>query len=121
MEDTMKTIVQSAMVFSLLALSCIAQAATLTWDRNTEPDVKEYEIYGCFSPGCMVAQTQEMKIATIPVTATGVNPTYELDLAGKEGALAISASDTSGNKSGLSVAVPFDQASPMIPANPTLR
>jgi len=105
-----------------LALSRQAQAATLTWDRNAESDMKDYQVWACFTPSCVVAKTPGMlQPGTVLQPATGTKPQYILDIAGKEGAAAISARDQSLNESGLSVPVPFDQKAPAIPLNPLFQ
>ena len=108
----------------LLGIICLffitgnALASTLTWDRNTETDMKDYQVYGCFVAGCTVQQVSPLGTVTQP--ATGI-PTFVIDLTGKEGRVAISARDNFGNESGLSVQVPFDFAAPKIPTNPALK
>lgn len=117
----MRNIVRAIIIVVVLAFAASAQAASLTWDRNAEADVQDYVIYGCFVPGCTVEKTQAMKVATVPQTAVGVAPVYSIDVTGKEGAFAVTARDAFPNESGLSVPVPFDRASPQIPAHPTLQ
>lgn len=105
----------------LLACAGWASAATLTWDRNAEDDMKDYQVYACFTPGCTVAKTPAMLQATIAQPAAGVKASSVIDLTGKSGTAAISARDLSLNESGLSVSVPFDKQAPSIPATPTLQ
>lgn len=100
-----------------LWLASVAQAATLSWDRNSEEDMKDYQVYGCFTKGCTVERSQAM-LRSNPISQpeVGTIPTFDIDLDGKEGALAVTARDTSGNESPLSVPLPFDR---MAPASPT--
>ena len=100
----------------------VAEAATLTWDRNSETDMKDYQVWACFTPGCVVIKTAGMlQPGTVLQPAVGVRPSYNLDIAGKEGAVSVSARDQSLNESGLSVPVPFDQKAPAVPANPAFQ
>lgn len=111
----------------LLCAFCVAivspvSAATLTWDRNAETDMQDYQVWACFTPSCVVVKSPAMlQPGTVLQPAAGVNPQYVIDLAGREGAIAISARDRSLNESGLSVAVPFDQRPPANPANPRFQ
>ena len=110
------------MVLAILALAVTAQAQTLTWDRNSEPDMKDYQVWACFTPSCVVIKSAStLQPGTVPQTAPGVKPVYVLDLTGKEGALAVSARDTSNNESALSVPVPFDKVTPQPPVGLTLQ
>jgi len=98
-----------------------AEAATLTWDRNGESDLKDYQVWACFTPACVIVKSAStLQPVTVVQTASGVKPSVVLDLAGKEGAVAVSARDLSLNESGLSVAVPFDFKAPVAPTNPQL-
>lgn len=97
-----------------------ANAATLQWDRNTEADMSEYEIYTCTSnPTCTIQQVPASRIGIIPQTAVGVIPSFVIP-ADTEGKIAVSASDAAGNESGLSVPIPFDAKAPGVPGNPRL-
>lgn len=112
------------MMAAALALGCagLAEAATLTWDRNAETDMQDYQVWACFTPSCVVVKSAAtLQPGTVVQPATGVNPQYVIDLAGREGSIAISARDRSLNESGLSVAVPFDQRPPANPANPRFQ
>ena len=98
-----------------------AEAATLTADRNVESDWDHDNVYQCLGLGCTVVQNSAMKLpVTMPKTAVGVRPSATVDIAGKEGAFAVSASDVSGNESGLSVPLPFDKSAPLTPTGPQL-
>lgn len=106
----------------LVGCAGLAEAATLEWDRNAEPDMQDYQVWACFTPSCVVIKSPAMlQPGTVVQTAAGVRPSYIIDIAGREGAMAISARDRSLNESGLSVSVPFDRVSPSIPVNPILR
>lgn len=108
-------------IVSLLAFGGSAEAATLAWDRNSESDMDHYNLYGCFTAGCTVAQNNTMKQAgTVLQTPTGTIPSVVVTITGKTGNYAVSASDASGNESGLSVPVPFDALAPSAPINPRL-
>lgn len=105
-----------------MAHSGVTYAATLTWDRNAEPDMQDYQVWACFTPSCVVVKSPStLQPGTVVQPAAGTNPQYVIDLAGREGSIAISARDRSLNESGLSVAVPFDQRPPAIPANPRFQ
>lgn len=100
----------------------IAGAETLTWDRNSETDMKDYQVWACFTPNCVVIKAPgTLQPGTIPQPASGVKPQYQTDLTNKEGSIAVSARDISLNESGLSVAVPFDKKAPLPPTNPVLQ
>lgn len=105
----------------LIALASGAQAKDLVWDRNAETDMKDYQVWACETPNCVVLKTQANLKATIPQTAVGVVPKWTLPTTMLEGSLAVSARDQSLNESGLSVPVPFDQVAPVIPVNPRLQ
>lgn len=108
----------------LLCLLCAgsAEAATLEWTRNSETDMQDYQIWACFMPSCVVVKSPTtLQPGTVVQPAAGVKPSYVIDIAGREGAVAVSARDRSGNESGLSVSVPFDQVAPSIPVSPILR
>ena len=108
-------------IFSVLVCAMPSFAATLTWDRNAEPDMANYSIYACFTPGCVVSRSAGTHQGVTPQTPVGAKPIFELDLAGKEGAAAVTATDTAGNESEISVPVPFDKVAPRVPVNPILR
>ena len=98
-----------------------ADAATLSSDRNSEPDMKDYQVWICTVPNCVVVKSPTtLQATTIPQPAVGVRPSLVLDLTGKEGAFALSARDLSLNESALSVQVPFDFKGPSAPLNPRL-
>ena len=113
-------------IWSLLSLVLVlsvgdALAATLTVDRNSESDMDHYNVYACFIPGCTVLQNSAMRQPlTMPQSAVGLRPTATIDLTAREGRVAVSAADVSGNESGLSVPLPFDQRAPTVSLNPTL-
>lgn len=99
-----------------------AEAATLEWDRNSEVDMQDYQVWACFTANCVVTKAPAMlQPGTVPQPVVGVKPTAVLDIAGKEGAVAVSARDTSLNESGLSVSRPFDQKPPATPPQPVFR
>lgn len=99
-----------------------AGAATLEWDRNSEPDMKDYAVWACFTPSCIVIKSAStLQPGPVAQTASGVRPSYQLDIVGKEGSVAVSARDQSLNESGLSVPLPFDVRAPLTPAGVTLR
>jgi len=105
--------------FSLL-FPITGHAATLQWDRNTEADMKEYEVYTCTpNPTCTVLQTVATRIGVVSQPVVGVVPVFVLP-PNTEGKVAVSASDVTGNESGLSVSIPFDAKAPVVPINPRL-
>ncbi|BFU90154.1 MAG: hypothetical protein NTAFB01_13410 [Nitrospira sp.] len=110
---------------ALLAIS-LAEAAhgqTLEWDRNSEPDMQDYLIWVCQTPGCVVAPSSATFKGTVPQTPEGKAPTWPIPatFVGKPGAVAISARDKSGNRSALSVQLPFDTTAPAVPTNPRMK
>lgn len=109
------------LALALVVLSVVpAFAASLVWDRNTEPDLDHYNVYGCLITGCTVVQQAASKQGPpVPQPAVGTSPAAPLPVG--QGKLAVSAVDSSGNESGLSVSVPFDAFAPSIPANPHIQ
>lgn len=106
------------LLFILEGLSVLSYGATLEWDRNTEADMRDYEVYTCTpNPTCTVQQLPANRIGVVPQVAMGTVPSFVIP-AGIEGKIAVSASDLSGNKSGLSVSLPFDAKAPLVPVNP---
>ena len=96
-------------------------ADRVEWDRNTESDMSHYRIYLCQTLGCTVQQNSTMLQSTsVAQPPVGSKPFYLLP-ATKEGSVAISAVDVSGNESGISVSVPFDLKAPLIPVNPVVK
>ena len=116
---TMKTLLlcMSLCFGSILSVS----AATITWDSNTEPDIKDVQVYMCQTPSCVVVKSAVNLAGTVPHVPGVPRQSFAIDLTGKEGAIALSARDQSLNESGLSVAVPFDRVAPQVPANLTLQ
>ncbi len=98
-----------------------AEAADLVWDRNGESDMKDYQVWACFTPNCVVTKSATTLQGTVPQPAVGAIPKFTIDLTNKEGAMAVSARDQSTNESGLSVSVPFDVKAPAVPVNPRLQ
>ena len=90
-------IVLMSLAFMLLAGT--AYAETLAWDRNAEADMKDYQVYACFTSGCTVTKAAAMLQGTVMQTAVGVRPSFPVTLTGKEGAIAAAATDVSGNQS----------------------
>lgn len=107
-------------VTAIALVATLASAATLQWDRNAEADMKEYEVYTCTpNPTCTVQQVATSRVGIVPQVAVGVIPSFVIP-AGTEGKVAVSASDLTGNESGLSVSIPFDAKGPGAPLNPRL-
>ena len=105
-----------------LAFAGQVNAATVTWDRNAETDMKDYQVWACFAPNCvLIKSASTLQPGTVNQTASGVKPSYTVDLTNKEGNIAVSARDLSLNESDLSVPVPFDKLAPSIPVNLTLQ
>lgn len=97
-------------------------AATLEWDRNPESDMKDYLVYACFTPSCVLVKSPStLQPSPVVQPALGVKPSFVIDLSNKQGFIGVSARDQSANESGLSVPLPFDQVTPSIPANLILR
>lgn len=117
----MKSILCALGLMVLVSGAAIAQAATVSWTGNPEPDVEKYKIYACFTRGCVVQKTPEMLHATVPHLAAGTTHTSQIDTTNREGNAAISAIDFAQNESGLSVSGPFDKAAPSIPVTPTVQ
>lgn len=100
------------------ALSGEAKAATLDWDRNSETNMKDYNVYVCVVKGCIVQATAAQLKQNVLQTPVGTRPTIaNMDLANIEGAAAVTARDLSGQESALSVQVPFNFKIPAAPTN----
>ena len=108
-----------ALAFVLAA--SFAQAATLTWDRNVEADLKDYHVYACFTAGCTIVPSATTLQGSVLQPAVGVVPSFVIDVTGKEGKVAVSARDLTLNESGLSVQVPFDAKAPGAPVSPRFQ
>lgn len=116
MKDTM-------LICALVSLSLIgvAQAKTLEWDRNSEPDMKDYQIWICATPNCVVVKSAATLKATVPHTPVGKVPSWVMPDAIRDGAVAVSARDKSLNETALSVPLSFDSAAPKVPTNPRFK
>lgn len=105
---------------SLLAVvlcAGLAEAGNANWARNAEPDMAGYNIYVCLSPGCTASKTPAMKQGgMVPQSAVGSRPSWTLPT-GLEGGFSVTAVDLSGNESGATVSVPFDQKAPATPSD----
>ena len=108
---------------SLGLWSAPVEAKELFWDRNSEADMQDYQVFACETAGCVIPDPPLPSTlrATIAQPALGVQPTWTLPTTLTVGTLAVRARDTSSNVSGLSVQVPFDQVAPAVPRNPALR
>jgi len=96
-------------------------AETLNWDRNTEPDMKDYQVYACFTPSCvLIKSASTLQPGNVLQSAVGAVPAYTITLTGKEGFIGVVARDQSLNESALSVLLPFDEKAPLAPVNPRL-
>jgi hypothetical protein len=106
----------------LFGLVGLVHAATLEWDRNTETDMKDYQVWACFTANCVVIKSAAtLQPGAVVQPAVGVIPSYILNITGLEGSVAISARDLSLNESALSVPVPFDAKAPGVPVAPRFR
>ena len=109
-------------IILVFASAGLANAATVEWDRNTETDMKDYQVWACFTKDCVVIKTATtLQPGTVAQPPVGTTPSYVLDITGTEGNVAISARDLSLNESVLSVPAPFDAKAPGAPANPRFR
>lgn len=114
-----------SLIFSCLLVLCVvgstvsAEAATATWSKNTESDMKDYGVYMCFTRGCAADKSAANLQSYVSHSAT-VNPSFPIP-PNTEGGVAVSARDTAGNESGVTVTVPFDQAAPKTPASLTVQ
>lgn len=92
------------LILSLVLIPFLVEAATLTWDRNTETNLDHYNVY-----------LNGTKVTTVAQPPVGTTPTYPLPNTAT-GSYQVSAVNTYGLESGLSVSVPF--TAPGIPTNP---
>lgn len=104
---------------TILALACMllmpfsAYAQSLTWNANTETDMKDYGVYSCSTVGCTVVKSSAMFKGYVN------HPTVNFLLTpGTQGSIAVTARDLALNESGLSVSIPFDLVAPQAPVNP---
>jgi len=110
------------LLLALLLLPLPAFAATVDWDRNTETDMQDYQVWACFTKDCVVIKSAAtLQPGTVLQPAVGVIPSYTLNIVGLEGNVAVSARDTSLQESVLSVSAPFDAKAPGAPVNPRFR
>lgn len=106
----MKTIIAITLT---LIIPIPLYAQSLTWDANTETDMKDYGVYSCEIANCVVSKSAAMFKGYVN------HPTVTFPLpVGREGMIAVTARDTALNESGLSVSIPFDGISPRVPVNP---
>ena len=121
----MKKIFAIGLLVVGLAFAGLASAATLSWDSSPASDIAKYKIYACETAGCVVVKSSAMFLTDVPHTVGIARQSVVIDLTGKTGTIAVTASDNAAspgpNESGLSVQVPFDQQAPPIPVNPTLQ
>lgn len=95
----------------LIPFSLYAQS--LTWNPNTETDMKDYGVYSCAPIGCAVVKSAAMFKGYV------IHPSVIFPLPpGTQGNIAVTARDISLNESGLSVSLPFDLMAPQVPVNP---
>jgi hypothetical protein len=114
-QQRLKVLGMGLALVGLLGVSGLASAATLTWSRNSESDMKEYDVYICTPvPTCTVQITATTRLGVVPQTAVGVLPSFVLP-ANIEGKFAVTASDLTGNESLLSAPVVFDGKPPAAP------
>lgn len=106
--------------FLLVPIMGTAYAESLQWVRNSEPDMKDYQVYACFTPSCVLIKSgSTLQPGNVSQPAAGVVPSFIMNLAGKEGSIGVLARDLSLNESALSV-IPFDKTPPLSPANPQI-
>lgn len=106
----------SLIVLCLLGLSSV-YAATLVWDRNPEPDMKQYHVYVCKTAGCTETGSGLDWIATVPHPAVGVIPSHVLP-DNVHGGVAVIAENLAGLMSGVSVTLPFTTVQALPPGPP---
>lgn len=115
--NRVSTYIGFLLIFSLLPMMGTAQAVTLQWDRNTEADTKEYDVYMCTPlSNCVVSEVASTRIGTVQQVGVGLVPSFVIPT-NLEGKVGVSASDTLGNESPLSNIVIFDTKAPLAPVN----
>ena len=92
-----------------------APPTSLVWDRNTEPDMLEYNVYTCSSSATCVPN---VSIGTVPQPAIGTVPKFMIP-ANTQGRAAVTAVDLVGNESNKSNVISYDKQAPGDPL--TLR
>jgi hypothetical protein len=119
-------------IFLMFSLSVIAKAAPnnlvidntghiVMWDRSIEPVVTGYYVYWRIPvtpPTTPNPWVNTQRSALIPQSTVGLVPTYDLytpKLAIGTYDIAATATDSSGNESGVSNIVPFVQKAPYLP------
>ena len=94
----------------LVLIAGVAEAHTkATWNCNTEPDMKQYNVYACLATGCTPGTFS--KVATVPHTAGCTTSTWTLT-PGTQGSLKVRAEDTAANESADSNVATFDANPP---------
>jgi len=106
-------------LFIVLVMAGQARAASFAWDRETDPTVTKYTVYGCFTAGCVVTASPTLKQADIAQPASGVVPLWPVP-ANTQGMLAVTASNSNG-ESAMSVPLPFNLLVPAPPVNLRLQ
>ena len=81
---------------------------TFSWERNSEADMQDYRLWGCWIKGCEMG-TEWTMLKVIPQTPPGVRPSYWRELVGSVGAYAVTARDTYGNESAFGAVTTFDR------------
>lgn len=79
---------------------------TLTWERNSAPNIADYVFYLCEKKDC----TDLKAVGTVKQPAVGTKPEFTLyHLAGKAGTWAVTARTASGKESAFGCFMPFDR------------
>ena len=58
-------------IFSGLVLPVLA-FADVDWSPNSEPDMKDYQVYGCLTPSCVLIKASSTFLGTVPQTTGAV-------------------------------------------------
>lgn len=105
--------------FILGLMAGSAFAAELSWNRNTEDDMKQYHVYICKVKGCKASDIGADWMATIPqvpVTQPTVKWTIPI---GIDGGATVTAEDLAGNISAPAVPINFSTVPNLPPAVPS--
>lgn len=110
-------IILAASAFALMVSPVFA--AELSWDRNTEDDMKQYHVYICKVKGCKASDIGADWMATIPqVPATQPRVTWTIPI-GIDGGATVTAEDAAGNISDPAVPLNFSTVPNLPPVAPS--
>lgn len=115
----MKKLLTLCVITGLLLATTVSFAATLEWNRNSESDMKQYNVYICRVAGCVSSDVGQTWVGVVSQPVVGLKPFFVLP-DNVIGAVAVTAENVSGQKSGPSVSLPFTTVPVVIPVTPSI-